>query len=140
MSDIKFKAVIVGAIVDNVATLAVMLFLMTALASQGLSQDEVVVRMKTLSGQLLTLIIGLGCTGLGGYVAGRMALRSEVLHGALVAGAGLVVALLFRESGLPAWYDIIGFVAMVPAGMGGGYIAQLRRKSGDGASKQVQGQ
>jgi len=140
LSDIKFKAVIVGAIVDNVATLAVMLFLMTALASQGLSQDEVVVRMKTLSGQLLTLIIGLGCTGLGGYVAGRMALRSEVLHGALVAGAGLVVALLFRESGLPAWYDIIGFVAMVPAGMGGGYIAQLRRKSGDGASKQVQGQ
>ena len=132
MSDIKFKAVIVGAIVDNVGTLAVMLFLMTALASQGLSQDEVVVQMKTLSGLLLTLIIGLGCTCLGGYVAGRMALRSEVLHGALVAGAGVVMAMLFRESGLPTWYDIIGFAGMLPAGMGGGYIAQLRRKAGDG--------
>ncbi|MEK6743229.1 MAG: hypothetical protein AABZ15_06455 [Nitrospirota bacterium] len=126
MSDINFKAVIVGAIVDNVATLAVMLFLMTALASQGLSQDEVVVRMKSTSGLLLSLIIGLGCTGLGGYVAGRMALRSEVMHGALVAGAGVVVALLFRESGLPTWYDIIGFATMPSAGMLGGILARQR--------------
>jgi hypothetical protein len=136
LPEIKIKAVIVGAIVDNVGTLAIMLFLMTALASQGLSQEEVVVQMKTLSGLLLTLIIGLGCTGLGGYVAGRMALRSEVLHGALVAGVGVIMALIFRESGLPNWFDIIGFAGMLPAGMGGGYIAQLRRKSGDGVNVQ----
>jgi hypothetical protein len=136
LSDIKFKAVIVGAVVDNVATLAVMLLLMTALASQGLSSNEVVVRMKGLSGLLLTLIIGLGCTGLGGYVAGRMAHRSEVMHGAVVAGAGVVLALLFRESGLPTWYDMIGFAGMLPAGMGGGFIAQLQRETGDGVNKQ----
>lgn len=127
MSDIKFKAVIVGAIVDNVATLVVMLFLMTALASQGLSQDEVVARMKTASGEFLSLIIGLGCTVLGGYVAGRMAGRAEVLHGALVAGIGMLVALLLRESGVPTLYDIIGFAAMLPAGMLGGLTARQRR-------------
>jgi len=132
LSDIKLKAVIAGALVDNVATLFVMMFLMTALSSTGISHDDVVVRMKSTSGLLLTLIIGLGCTCLGGYVAGRMARRSEVLHGALVAGAGMVLALLYRETGLPLWYDIIGFAGMLPAGMGGGYIAQLRRKSGDG--------
>jgi len=131
ISDIKLKAVIVGAIVDNVGTIAVMLFLMTALASQGISQEEVFARMKSPSGLLLNLIIGLGCTFLGGYVAGRMAGRSEVLHGALVAGAGMVLALLWREGGLPLWYDIIGFAGMLPAGMLGGYIAQQRRKSGD---------
>lgn len=126
MTDIKLKAVIVGAVVDNVGTMAVMLFLMTALASQGLSQEEVVVQMKTLSGLLLTLIIGLGCTGLGGYVAGRIARQSEVLHGALVAGAGMVLALLYRESGLPLWYDIMGFAGMLPAGMLGGELARQR--------------
>jgi len=134
LSDIKLKAVIVGAIVDNVATMAFMLFLMTALASQGLSQEEVVAQMKTLSGLLLSLIIGLGCTCLGGYVAGRMSRLSEVLHGGLVAGAGLVLALLFRESGLPMWYDIVGFAGMLPAGIGGGYLAQLRRRTGDGSN------
>jgi hypothetical protein len=136
LSDIKLKAVIVGAVADNVGTMAVMLFLMTALASQGLSQEEVVSRMRSPSGMLLNLIIGLGCTFLGGYVAGRIALRSEVLHGALVAGAGMVLALLWRESGLPPWYDIIGFAGMLPAGMLGGHTARQRQRSGNGENRQ----
>ena len=129
LSKIEFKAVIAGAIVDNVGTLFLMLFLMTALLSQGLSQEDVVARMKTVSGELLGLIIGLGCTVLGGYVAGRMAGRDDVLHGALVAGAGVLAALFFREGGVPTWYDIIGFAGMLPAGMAGGRLAQLRRES-----------
>jgi len=131
LRNIKLKAVIAGAIVDNVATVAVMLFLMTALASQGLSQEEVAVRMKSVSGLLLNLIIGLGCTCVGGYVAGRIAQRSEALHGALVAGAGMVFALIWRESGLPLWYDIIGFAGMLPAGMFGGSLAHQRRENGE---------
>ncbi len=134
LSDIKFKAVIAGAIVDNVVTMAVMLLLMTALASQGISQDEVVARMKTASGEFLSLIIGLVGTVLGGYVAGRMAGRAEVMHGALVAGIGMLVALLLRESGVPTLYDIAGFAGMLPAGMLGGLTARQRRKSGDGVS------
>jgi hypothetical protein len=132
LPDIKLKAVIVGAIVDNVGTLFIMLLLMTALVSQGLSQEEVVARLKSPSGLLLNLIIGLGCTFLGGYVAGRIARRSEVLHGSLVAGAGMVLALLLRESGLPPWYDIIGFAGMLPAGMIGSLMARQRLKSRDG--------
>lgn len=137
ISDIKLKAVIVGALADNVGTIFIMLFLMTALASKGLSQDEVIVRMKSPSGLLLNLIIGLGCTFLGGYVAGRMALRSEVLHGSLVAGAGMVLALIWRESGLPLWYDIIGFAGMLPAGMLGGHMARQRQRSDDGTDRQA---
>jgi len=130
LSDIKIKAVIVGALADNVGTLFIMMLLMTSLASQGISHDEVIARMKSQSGLLLNLILGLGCTFLGGYVAGRIARRSEVLHGALVAGAGMVLAQIWRESGLPPWYDIIGFAGMLPAGMLGGHMARQRRKSG----------
>ena len=129
MTDIKFRAVIAGSLVDNVATLFIMLLLMTALSSTGISEDEVVGRMKSPSGLLLSLIIGLGCTGFGGYVSGRMAQRSEVLHGALVAGIGMILALIWRESGLPNWYDIIGFAGMLPAGIVGGSMAGQRRRS-----------
>jgi hypothetical protein len=51
--------------------------------------------------------------------------------------AGVVMALIFRESGLPTWYDVIGFAGMLQVWMGGGYIAQLRRTSGDDESKQA---
>jgi hypothetical protein len=130
LASVKLKAVIAGALVDNLVTLFIMLLLMTAMSSTGISEDEVVSRMKSPSGLLLGLIIGLGCTGLGGYVAGRMAQRSEIVHGALVAGIGMVLALFWRESGLPNWYDIIGFAGMLPAGMVGGRMAWSRRAPG----------
>jgi hypothetical protein len=58
------------------------------------------------------------------------------LHGALVAGAGMVLVLIYRESGLPPWYDIIGFAGMVPAGMLGGHTARQRQMSGGGGNSQ----
>ena len=73
LSDIKLKAVIVGAVVDNATTLFIMTFLAAALVSAGISEDEVMSRMRSTSGLLLGLIIGLGCTVLGGYIAGRIA-------------------------------------------------------------------
>jgi hypothetical protein len=124
LSDIKIKAVIVGAVVDNGGTLLLMTLLAAALVSTGLSEDEVMGRMKSTNGLLLGLIIGLSCTILGGYFAGRMAGRAAVLHGALVAAVGMVLALIFRESGTPAWFDIAGFAGMLPAGMAGGRLAQ----------------
>jgi len=126
-SDIKFKAVIVGAIVDNAGTLLLMTFLAAALVSTGLSEDEVMSRMKSTNGLLLGLIVGLSCTVLGGFFAGRLARRAEVLHGALVAVAGMIIAWIFRESGTPLWFDIAGFAAMLPAGIAGGHLAQKHR-------------
>jgi hypothetical protein len=123
-SDIKFRAIIVGAIADNAGTLLLMTLLAAALVSSGLSQDEVMTRMKSTNGLLLGLIIGLGCTVMGGYIAGRMAKGSEIFHGALVALAGMIIALIFRESGTPLWFEILGLVGMLPAGMAGGYLAQ----------------
>ncbi|HEY6010490.1 MAG TPA: hypothetical protein VIX18_03385 [Nitrospirota bacterium] len=126
-SDIKLKAVIVGVIVDNAGTLLIMTFLAATLVSTGLSQDEVMRRLKSTNGLLLGLIIGLSFTVLGGFFAGRMAGRAERLHGALVAVIGIILAVVFRESGSPLWFDVVVIAAMLPAGMAGGYLAQKRR-------------
>lgn len=126
-SDIKLKALIVGIIADNAGTLLLMTILAAALMSTGLSEDEVMNRMKSTSGLLLGLILGLSCTVLGGFFAGKIAGRAEVLHGVLVAIAGMAMALIFRESGTPLWFDIAGLVGMLPAGMAGGHLAQRHR-------------
>ena len=129
LSDIKLKAVIVGAVADNAGTLFAMNLLAALLSLTGLSEDEVMGRLKSTSGMLLGLIIGLGCTVLGGYIAGRIARKAERTHGALVAVIGMVIALIFRDSGDPVWFDIVGFACMLPAGMAGGWLAQKRRKT-----------
>jgi len=134
LNKISIKAIVAGAILDNATTLFLMTFLAAALVSTGISEDEVMSRMKSTNGLLLGLIIGLGCTVLGGYVAGRMATQAEVLHGSLVAVAGMLIAIIFREGGVPAWFDILGYAAMLPAGVLGGTMARQRRKKGEGSA------
>lgn len=126
LPNIRFKAVIAGAFVDNLGTMFSVSLLIMALSLTGLQESEVAGRLKSLSGLLLTLIIGLGWTILGGYTAARMAKRDELPHGALVAVVGVVIALVFREEGIPVWFEIIGLVCMLPAGMAGGSLAKKR--------------
>jgi len=126
-SDIKFKAVIIGAIVDNAGTLLLMTLLVAALFSTGLSEDEVMIRMKNTNGLLLGLILGLGFTVLGGFFAGKIAGRADILHGVLVAIVGMAMALIFRESDSPLWFDVVGLTGMLPAGIFGGFLAQKHR-------------
>ena len=121
---LRFKAILWGVLVDTIGTLTVAMALFLALASSGLPQAEITSRMRGFSGLMLMLILGLGFTLIGGYVAGRTAGRFEILHGAVVAGIGLVLGLFFREPGLPLWYEVVSFAAMIPLGMAGGYIAR----------------
>ncbi len=121
---LRFKAILWGVLVDIVGTLTVATALFLALAASGLPEAEITARMRGFSGLMLMLILGLGFTLIGGYVAGRTAGRFEILHGAIVAGIGLVLGLFFREPGLPLWYEIISFAAVIPLGMAGGYIAR----------------
>ncbi len=126
-SDIKLKAVIIGAVIDNMGTLLLMTTLASALVSTGLTEDEVMSRMKSTSGLLLGLILGLSCTVTGAYFAGRIAGKAQVLHGVLVALIGMCLALIFRESGTPTWFDIVGFAGMLPAGIAGGRLSEKYR-------------
>lgn len=136
MNKISIKAVLIGAVVDNSVTFFIMNLLAAALLSTGISEDEFMARMKSTNGMLLGLILGPGCTVLGAYVAGRIAKQAERLNGVLVGVAGMIVALIFHESGTPAWFDIAGFGLMLPAGIGGGWLAEARRvKAGDGGNR-----
>ena len=121
---LRFKAILLGVLADTIGTLTVATALFLAMAAAGFPEAEITVRMRGFSGLMLMLILGLSFTLVGGYVAGRTAGRIEVLHGAIVAGIGLVLGLFLRESGLPLWYEAVSFAAMVPIGMTGGYIAR----------------
>lgn len=121
---LRFKAVIWGVLADTVGTLVVATVLFLAMAAAGIPAAEITVRLRGFSGLMLMLLLGLSFTLIGGYVAGRTAGRVEILHGAIVAGIGLILGLFLREPGLPLWYETISFAAMIPVGMMGGYIAK----------------
>jgi len=78
------------------------------------------------------MVIGLGCDFLGGFVAGRTAKTSEVMHGGIIGGIFILLSLaLFVPLNLgdfPLWSNLIGFLLTIPFGMLGGYVSKISRK------------
>jgi hypothetical protein len=98
------------------------------LVARGASPDEVNAQSQEPIVLVLSLALGLACTVLGGYVAGRVAGRSEVLHGGLVGALGAVLGLAFV--GLyPLWFNVAALVSVIPFAMLGGSLAAVRRGS-----------
>ncbi len=112
-----------GFLIDTLGTLTIAFTMMFAMGAYGIPTYEITARMHGFSGLMFMTIVGLGFTFIGGYVAGRAAGQAEILHGAVVAGIGLVLGLFLREPNLPLWYEAVSFAAMVPIGMAGGHIA-----------------
>ena len=94
---------------------------------RGISPETVATRLQGPVVEVPGLLIGFGFTLLGGFVAGRIAKRSEILHGGIVGGIGLPLGFLFCAA-LPLWYNIISFAGIIPVGMVGGYLALQRNR------------
>jgi hypothetical protein len=97
------------------------------LVMQGVSESELSDRLTGLIVFIPSLFLGLGFTVLGGYVAGRVSKNHQVLHGGIVGALGILFAFIYWSYS-PLWYNIISVIAIIPAGMLGGYIATINQR------------
>ena len=108
-----------GFLSDIGGSIVLSLMLASAMAGAGMGQNDIIERMQSTNGLLLNLIMGLGCTVLGGYVAGRVAKREEIRHGVVVAVMSLLLGLFLEffpePDSLPRWYALIGYLFIIPA-------------------------
>ncbi|MBI4523085.1 MAG: TIGR04086 family membrane protein [Deltaproteobacteria bacterium] len=138
---VKIRPIVIGAVVDYVAThLLILLYLIVyhakdSLGEGGVSEEAFEEALKealsSQEGLLALILIGAFCTALGGYIAGRLAKSDEVKHGALVGALSLIVGLLQagvagERSPVPQWYELLGYLLAIPAGALGGLLAQGR--------------
>jgi hypothetical protein len=80
-------------------------------------------------GYLLTaLVFGIATTILGGYVTARLARQLPLLNACALGIVGVVLGLLLSgPADSPAWFDAIGYIAIVPAAIFGGYLGRRAR-------------
>lgn len=134
MSDeqkVNRKAVLFGVLTDICSTfiagVAIGVGASVVLVAQGASPEEIDEQMKEPNFLILSLVVGLICTALGGFVAGYAAGRYQVLHGCLVGASGAVIGLAFA-AGHPLWFNVAAFASVIPCGaLGGGLAAVVRR-------------
>jgi hypothetical protein len=127
MPNLKPWPVLVGALVDLLGTLVVMLFYLSivlgAQFSGGKATEDVLTPMQLAVGDGLGLLLSV----VGGFVAGRLATIDEVHHCAAAGFSSLVLSLLIGwgspVEGALSWRDVLLPLAVVPAAALGGYIA-----------------
>ena len=133
---LKPGAIVLGALVDNVATGAtsIVLFGLLAGADAFSESEEIAQAAFELSSDpqflVWSMVLGLSCTVLGGFVGARRAGRFHLRHGGWVAVASAAIAVLLlllptEAAGPlpPFWYNVIGWVLLFPSGLLGGAIA-----------------
>jgi hypothetical protein len=127
MPRLKPWPVLVGALVDLLGTLVVMLFYLSIVLGAQFSSGEETEDALTPTQLIVGDGLGLLLSVLGGFVAGRLAKIDEVHHGAAAGFSSLVGSLLIGwgspVDGALSWRDVLLPLAVVPAAALGGYIA-----------------
>jgi hypothetical protein len=130
-------AILIGVVVDNLATFVAGPLLLSLFASElarepggGLPEDALEPLLASPEFLLASLIVGLLCTVFGAYVGARRAACFCIRHGAWIAvGSAFSALVIYGLAGQqgprpPLWFDLVGFSLMIPAGALGGLLAQ----------------
>ncbi|MGG6268559.1 hypothetical protein ACQ4M3_29375 [Leptolyngbya sp. AN03gr2] len=131
-SKISIKAILIGLVVDIVGTLVVGMtlgfILGIGLATQSRSQTdfESLLNQAVLSPGflILSLIVGLGFTFLGSFVAARIANRLALTHSGIVGAIAFVLGSLYVPKEYPFWFIAASLVLTIPSALLGGIAAR----------------
>lgn len=141
MSRFSIKGVLVGGVVDVVTSVV----LSIPLAVYAIAKLDLAHMPKDQVGPAITaamhgsvamyvaqLVVGLGCSVLGGYLAGRLAKHDELLNGAsssfLCIALGAYTLLAGKDSHSLA-LQVLLFVGSPALGLLGGYLSLMRRRA-----------
>ena len=132
---LSIRAIVLGVVVDSLASFAAGLVLATifvmphAGADGDVDKEALEALARSAEFLLVNLMVGLTCTAFGAYVGARRAGDAFVRHGAWIALGSATLALMFYAAqtptteSLPLWLDISRFALLLPAGVLGGAIA-----------------
>jgi putative membrane protein (TIGR04086 family) len=127
MMKLKLWPVVAGILVDSLGSLAVGILYVSVVMGVQVAGDEVTEDALTPTHLVITDILGMTLSALGGFVAGRLAKIDEVHHGAAAGFGSLVVVLLLTWSvqadTTQSWHDVLLSLAVVPVAAMGGYAA-----------------
>jgi hypothetical protein len=64
---------------------------------------------------------------LGGFVAAKIGKLAPYKNAVVIGILGIIIGILVRDAGPPDWFDMVGFVSVVPAALLGGYFAASKK-------------
>ena len=139
MARISIKGVLVGGVTDvGLSTLLGIPFAVWAVLETGIARtpkDQIHSAVSAFMHRPMIfaseMLIGFGCSILGGYVAARLAKHDELLNGclsAILCIAGGIWLLATHQNSDPIWQQILELIASPLLGLLGGYLRLKQRR------------
>ena len=135
LTGIQFRPILVGVIVDTIASIALTscyyaFFVAKELSAQGGGEEAYSQYWVSSEGLIASLVLGSLGTLIGGFYAAYKAGSLEMKHGALVGIGSILLGLALQgagsdENALPEWFMALSFAAAIPAGALGGFFAEM---------------
>jgi putative membrane protein (TIGR04086 family) len=135
---IQLRPVITGVMLDTIATyvLGALYFTFVVAKDATTNEEAIAAYWLTSEGLMASLLLGSLGTAIGGFYAGYKAGRLEMKHGGLVGIGSILVGLLMElvaaESELPEWFIGLSLTAAIPAGVLGGFLAEMFKSATGG--------
>ena len=135
LTGIQFRPILVGVVIDTIATMALTsgyyaFFIAKELSEQGRAEEAYAQYWTSSEGLIASLVLGSLGTLIGGFYAAYQAGSLEMKHGALVGIGSILLGLVLQgagsdENALPEWFMALSFAAAIPAGALGGFFAEM---------------
>lgn len=131
---IQLRPIIMGAIIDFIATMALVAFyyafyVAPTSGAAGAFEEEAARFWASTDGLIASLWLGSLGTLIGGFYAAYKAGSLEMKHGALVGVCSIMLGLVMPASSpehqVPEWFMALSFAAAIPAGALGGFFAEM---------------
>ena len=130
----RFRPIIMGAVIDFIASIALNAFyygfyVAPKSGAAAAFEEEAAKYWLTSEGLVAGLLLGSLGTMIGGFYAAYKAGTLEMKHGALVGVCSIILGLFLTPSGSenqsPEWFMALSFAAAIPAGALGGFFAEM---------------
>jgi hypothetical protein len=129
MKYLNVKSIILGCLADiaGTALFSIAFGMMTTIRAtlRGVDAEAtsraLIEWSSTIHGIAFSLFFGLFFTGLGGYVAARVAKNGTLLNSAFVGSMGILFGLIFMGSS-PIMVTIMSLTLSIPIALIGGYL------------------
>lgn len=92
-----------------------------------MTEEAMLAMAKQTSFLLYALFAGILSTILGGYISARYGVLAPYKNSAIFGVVGVLFSLLLATFD-PIWFDVVGFLTVIPAAMFGGYLVAKKNE------------
>lgn len=126
MKNISIKGIILGVIAIVIIDVAggivgVLLF------ASDMSEESLNAMLQSQGLLLWSLFIGTFSTIAGGFIAAKIGKLAPYKNAVVIGVLGIISGALLVDGGSPLWFDIAGFVSVVPAALLGGFFGAYKK-------------